>query len=206
MNLITHQLVMAMGCPIERAQRWVDHLNVAMERYQINTPVRMAQFMAQIGHESGSLSCVVENLNYSAAGLLSTFPKHFTQAEAEAFQRQPMVIANHVYANRYGNGDEASGDGWAYRGRGLIQLTFKDNYRACGRAIGADLVANPDALLVPEYAALAAGWYWHTRGCNAMADAGEMRGITKAVNGGYNGLEERMALLDRAEAALTQEA
>lgn len=205
MNLSAQQFADALNCPLARAQLWLDPLNTALERFQINTPERVAHFLAQIGHESAGLSHIAENLNYSAAGLLATFPGHFTQAEAEEYQHQIMAIANRVYANRYGNGDEASGDGWLYRGRGLIQLTFKDNYRAAGPALAVDLIHNPDILLNPEYAAMAAGWFWQAHGCNAMADAGEIRGITKAVNGGYNGLPERMALLERAEAALTQE-
>lgn len=202
MSLTAKQLADAVGCPLKRAQRWADPLNAAMERYQINTPDRKAQFLAQIGHESGALARMSENLNYSAAGLLANFRTHFTKEEADKYQRRPMAIANRAYASRYGNGDEASGDGWTYRGRGLIQLTFKDNYRACGTALGKDLVANPDILLSPELAALAAAWYWQSHGCNAMADAGEIRGITKAVNGGYNGLPERIALLSQASSAL----
>lgn len=202
MKLTAQQLADAVGCPLERAQRWIDPLNSAMELYQINTPDRKAQFLAQIGHESGALARMSENLKYSAARLLQIFPRYFTKSDAGKFQYQPMLIANRVYANRYGNGDEASGDGFTYHGRGLIQLTFKDNYRACGAALGKDLVANPDLLLSPELAALAAAWYWQSHGCNAMADAGEIRGITKAVNGGYNGLPERMALLSKASSAL----
>lgn len=202
MKLTAQQLADAVGCPLERAQRWIDPLNSAMERYQINTPDRKAQFLAQIGHESGALARMSENLKYSAVRLLQIFPRYFTKSDAGKFQYQPMLIANRVYANRYGNGDEASGDGFTYHGRGLIQLTFKDNYRACGTALGKDLVANPDLLMSPELAALAAAWYWQSHGCNAMADAGEIRGITKAVNGGYNGLPERMALLSQASSAL----
>lgn len=202
MKLTAQQLADAVGCPLERAQRWIDPLNSAMERYQINTPDRKAQFLAQIGHESGALARMSENLKYSAVRLLQIFPRYFTKSDAGKFQYQPMLIANRVYANRYGNGGEASGDGFTYHGRGLIQLTFKDNYRACGAALGKDLVANPDLLLSPELAALAAAWYWQSHGCNAMADAGEIRGITKAVNGGYNGLPERMALLSQASSAL----
>lgn len=205
MNLNAQQLADAVACPLERAQRWVDVLNAAMGHYQINTPDRQAHFLAQIGHESGALAQTSENLKYSAVRLQQIFPRYFTKSEAEKYQYQPMAIANRVYANRYGNGDEASGDGFAFRGRGLIQLTFKDNYRACGTALGKDLVANPDLLLRPELATLAAAWYWQSHGCNAMADAGEIRGITKAVNGGYNGLPERMALLSKASLALAEE-
>lgn len=202
LSVSAQQLSSAISCPLERAKLWIDPINAAMDRYQINTLARQAQFLAQIGHESGALSRMSENLNYSASGLLTNFHTHFTKEEAEKYQRRPMDIANRAYAKRYGNGDEASGDGWTYRGRSPIQLTFKDNYHACGLALEIDLVSNPDLLLSPEYAALAAAWYWQVHGCNAMADAGEIRGITKAVNGGYNGMDERIALLKQVSAVL----
>jgi len=196
------QLAAALGIAMERAQLWVDALNDAMERFQINTPERAAAFIAQIGYESELLTRLSENLNYSAEGLLETFSTHFTAEEAQQYQHKPIAIANRVYANRHGNGDEASGDGWRYRGGGLPQLTFKDNYRACGEAIGIDLIAKPDALNLPQNAALAGAWFWQTHGCNALADAGEFYQITKAINGGLNGLDGRLALWDSAKAAL----
>lgn len=201
--LITvQQLAAALGIPLERAQIWIDQLNGAMSRFQINTPGRAAAFIAQIGHESGLLARISENLNYSAEGLLATFPTHFTEEESHRFQHKPISIANRVYANRHGNGDEASADGWRYRGRGLIQLTFKDNYRACGEALGIDLAANPDVLNLPLNAAMAAAWYWQAHGCNALADKGDFAGITRAINGGLNGLPARLALWASAKKAL----
>ena len=196
------QLSTIYGIQFARAQQWVDALNKAMERYNINTPEREAAFLAQVGHESAMLSRVSENLNYSASGLLAVFPKYFSEDDAETYARRPEAIASRVYANRYGNGPQPSGDGWKYRGRGLIQITFHDNYLACGHALGIDLVNNPDLLLTREYSALSAAWYWNEYGCNEMADAGNVRGITRAINGGYNGLEERIALNEKASSAL----
>jgi putative chitinase len=192
--LSKEQLIQATNCAPDVAAKWIDLLNKAMERFEINTPARAAAFIAQIAVESNLLSHVEENLNYSASGLLATFPSHFTEAEALIYQHRPVKIACRAYANRYGNGDEASGDGWKNRGRGFIQITFHDNYVACGTALGLDLVENPDILLIPDNAAASAGWYWHSRNCNQLADVGAMRAITKAVNGGYNGLQQRIDL------------
>lgn len=201
-QITAQQFASALGIPLERAQSWIAALNAAMARSGINTPARAAAFIAQIGWESDHLTHLSENLNYSAEGLLATFPTHFTEADAHQYQRKPIAIANRVYASRYGNGDEASGDGWRYRGRGLIQLTFKGNYQACGAALGMDLTANPDVLNLPQNAALAAAWYWQAHGCNAMADTGDFNGITRAINGGLNGLNGRLALWSSAKGAL----
>lgn len=119
-------------------------------------------------------------------GLLKVFQKYFDRQSAKKYQRKPESIANKVYANRYGNGDVLSGDGWRYRGRGLIQITFKDNYEECSDDMGIDFVKNPDLLLTPKYATLSAGWYWDSRGLNEYADNGDMKRITKLINGGYN--------------------
>ena len=141
--------------------KYIDHLNELMSKYGISSFEDQADFIANIGHESGDLARIVENLNYSAKGLLNTFKKYFkTEAEANAFARQPEKIANRVYCNRMGNGTEASGDGWRYRGRGLIQITGKENYRNCGRALGIDLVSNPDLLCDPRYAVESACWFY----------------------------------------------
>jgi putative chitinase len=200
--ITAQQLSSLFGIQFARAQQWVDALNKAMARYDINTPKREAAFLAQIGIESAMLGRVSENLNYSYNGLLSVFPKHFSDDDAETYARKPEAIANRVYANRFGNDNEASGDGWKYRGRGLIQITFHNNYVAAGDALGIDLVHNPDLLLTRDYAALSAAWYWDSRGCNAMADAGDIHGITHAINGGFNGLDERIALNEKASTVL----
>lgn len=200
--ITAQQLSDALGIPFARAQQWLDALNNAMSRFDINTPVRQAAFLAQVGHESALLSRTSENLNYSSSGLLSIFHKYFSDDNAETYARKPEAIANRVYANRYGNGNEASGDGWKYRGRGLIQVTFHNNYLAAGNALGIDLVGDPDLLQQRDNAALSAAWYWNSRGCNAMADAGDIHSITHAINGGFNGLDERIALNEKASAAL----
>ncbi|MTZ15121.1 glycoside hydrolase family 19 protein [Pseudomonas sp. JL972] len=179
---------------------FVSALNPAMIRYRIDSPVRRAAFLAQVGHESGQLRRLVENLNYSAVGLAATWPARFRGADgqpnvlARRLARRPEAIANHVYADRLGNGPASSGDGWRYRGRGLIQLTGRDNHRACGSAIGADLLTNPELLEQPEWAALSAAWYWASNGLNELADAGRFEAITRRINGGTHGQPQRLAL------------
>ena len=182
--------------------RFATPLAVACVEAGIDTPLRLAAFLAQIGHESGQLRLLVENLNYSAEALLRVFPRHFDAAQAAAYARQPERIAARVYANRMGNGDEASGDGWRYRGRGLIQITGHDNYAACGTALGLDLIAQPELLEQPGPAARSAGWYWHRNGLNRPADARDITTITRRINGGLTGLDDRKAHYARARTAL----
>jgi putative chitinase len=165
-------------------------------KFQINTPLRLAHFLAQCGHESGGFKATQENLNYSAKGLNGIFKKYFpTEASAEAYARQPQKIANKVYANRMSNGDEASGDGYKFRGRGYIQLTGKANYTLFGKAIGEDITANPD-VVSGKYALLSAAWFWSNNGLNKLADGGStdavVTTITKRVNGGTIGLADRI--------------
>jgi putative chitinase len=165
-------------------------------KFQINTPLRLAHFLAQCGHESGGFKATSENLNYSAKGLMGIFKKYFpTEALANAYQRNPQKIANKVYANRMANGDEASGDGFKFRGRGYIQLTGKANYTAFGKAIGEDITANPD-VVSGKYALLSAAWFWSNNGLNKLADGGStdavVTSITKRVNGGTIGLADRI--------------
>lgn len=164
-------------------------LTIACDNYEINTQVRIAAFLSQVMHECMDLRVLSENLNYSASGLLKTFPKYFTPQQAEAYKRDPKRIANRVYANRMGNGDEQSGDGWKYRGRGCIQLTGHDNYKAFSEAIGFDFVLHPDWLTLEKYAMAAAGWYWNERQINEVA--ADVTAATKLVNGGINGLADR---------------
>jgi len=166
-------------------------INEALVKFQINTPLRISHFLAQLLHESGNLLRTTENLNYGAPGLLSTFRKYFTVEQATQYARKPEKIAARVYANRMENGDEATGDGWKYRGRGYIQLTGKSNYKALTESLNVDFVANPDLVATPQYAALSAGWYWNSRGINKLADADDILKVTKAINGGTIGLEDR---------------
>ena len=167
-----------------------------LSNYQVNTPSRLAHFMAQIDHES-NLKPVAENLNYSANGLRKTFRKYFTDMEAVKFQRKPEAIANRVYANRMGNGPEETGDGWKYRGRGFLQITGKNNYSQLSKDVGVDYVNNPDLLLNEADAILSALWYWSRNNLNALADKNNIRGITKKINGGYNGLFHRIELFKK---------
>ena len=166
-------------------------------KYGITTPLRLAHFLAQCGHESAGFKAVNENLNYGAKGLLTTFKKYFpTEALAEQYARQPEKIAARVYGSRMGNGDEASKEGWKYRGRGYIQLTGKDNYKAFRQFVPDDVVANPE-LVADKYPLLSAAWVWSNRNLNRKADTGSTSNavvlVTRAVNGGTNGLEERQS-------------
>lgn len=187
------------------AAEFVGPLNEACERFVINTPGRLPKFLAQIAHESCQLTQLRENLNYSAEALLNIFPRHFTAPEAVEYARNPVKIANRIYASRMGNGDEASGDGWRYRGAGLIQVTGRTNYRACSKAItGAErfFEDDPEQLTVPKYACMSAGWYWDSHGLNDLADRDGFEEITRKINGGLNGQADRVAFLEEAEKAL----
>jgi putative chitinase len=181
---------------------WLEPLTAAFIRFDINTPERQAAFIGQCAHESGDFKTLQENLNYSAKGLHATWPSRFASEEAaQPFHRNPEKIANKVYSGRMGNTDE--GDGWKYRGRGLIQLTGKDNYRLASDALGVDFVANPDLVLTKENAALTAAWYWNKRGLNKEADAKDFTGMTKKINGGILGLSDRVAHINTALNVLT---
>ena len=165
-------------------------------KFGINTPLRLAHFLAQCGHESGGFRATQENLNYSAKGLNGIFKKYFpTEAAAASYARQPQKIASKVYANRMGNGTEASGEGYKFRGRGYIQLTGKDNYTAFGKSIGEDMTVNPDKV-ASSYALLSAAWFFSKNGLHKMADEGAtdavVTKITKRVNGGTIGLADRI--------------
>lgn len=166
------------------------------EKHSINTPSRVAHFMAQIEHESG-LKPIAENLNYSASGLIRVFRKYFSDIEAINFANQSEKIANRVYANRMGNGNEASGEGWKYRGRGFIQITGKINYHQLANDTDLDCLKNPDLLLQEANAMVSSLWFWNKSGLNKLADKNDFKGITKRINGGYNGLAHRQELLNK---------
>ena len=177
--------------------KWLEPLQETFEKYQINTPKRQACFIGQCMHESGGFKFVKENLNYSAKALMATWPSRFPDMDiAEKYERQPEKIANKVYSGRMGNTED--GDGAKFIGRGLIQLTGKDNYKAFGEAIGEDLVANPQLVEQPRYAALSAGWFWNKRGLNALADAMDITTLTVRINGGKIGIEDRIAKINKA--------
>jgi putative chitinase len=181
-----------------------------MARFDITGIGRMAAFLAQIAHESGQLTRLSENLNYSAKRLLQVWSGRFpTLEKALVYERNPEKLACFVYARRLGNGDEASGDGWRYRGRGLIQLTGRGNYRAAAQGIGLPLEEQPELLVQPGPAALSAAWFWKSHGLNELADdrnddndTEDFRTITRRINGGIVGLKERIALWEKAKAVL----
>ena len=173
----------------------ISQIPTVMEKFQINTPLRLAHFLAQCGHESGNFKAVQENLNYSADGLKKIFPKYFPGNLSESYARNPEKIASKVYGGRMGNGDESTKEGYIFRGRGYIQLTGKANYTAFAKAIGEDTVKNPD-LVATHYALASAGWFFSKNGLNLIADKGSdditVTAVTKRVNGGVIGLKDRI--------------
>lgn len=202
-------LAQIMQCPVSRAQRWAAPLNAAMKRFGINTPHRAALFLAQLGHESLSLSRTEESLSYSRDRLLEVFGRHVTHAEASAFVHQPAKLGNRVYANRNGNGNEASGDGYLFRGRGPMQHTGRGNYRRMGQLIGHPLEEQPALLIELEVGAMAAAAFWQDNGLNAYADRRDVLAVSRIINLGDarsratpNGMADRTTRTNRALAAL----
>ena len=190
---------------------WADALAPAFQKYEIETPDRIASFLAQTGYESGQYNRIEENLNYStAARLTKVWPKRFPdEASAMPYVNNPQGLANLVYANRMGNGDAQSNDGFRYRGRGIIQLTGRSNYDSAGDAMGVNLLETPELLSDPKWAALSAGWYWQSRGLNELADdrthdddLEDFAWITRRINGGLVGLKDRFALFKQVYAEL----
>lgn len=179
--------------------QWAQALNVILPDYDIDTPQRVAAFVAQSAHESGNFIFLAENLNYKAASLRRVFGKYFpTDALAAEYEKKPAKIANRVYANRMGNGDEASGDGWRYCGRGLIQLTGKSNYQAFADSIETPVEEVSEYLQTFEGAVQSACWFWEINNLNAPADTGDIKLMTKKINGGYIGLEDRIKHYEHA--------
>jgi len=191
---------------------WFPHIAASLSAFHISTPLRQAHFLAQTGHESAGFLKVEEGLNYRYGVLLAMFGKRITQAEAMKYGRvdggpnaQPanqQMIASIIYANRNGNGDVASGDGYRYRGRGLIQITGKANYAALVKQLGADVVANPDLLLGYRFAAMSAAAWWKNHGLNELADSDDVTRITRIINGGTNGLDDRKSRLSKSKGIL----
>lgn len=199
---------------VKEPEKWLDAIRLTCEEFSIDTPQRVAAFLAQTSHESAGYTMLEENLNYSDVTMAAVWPPRFAvkgpdgkykldekgkkipNAFAKALHRKPELIANAVYSNRMGNGTIESGEGWLYRGRGLKQLTGKDNVTRCSKALGVDFVSNPDLLLQPEYAARSAGWFWKTNNLSKFADAEDIKGMTKVINGGEIGLAQREALYE----------
>jgi len=210
-------LLLAAG--VKDPAKWLQAVIDTCVEFEINTPQRIAGFLAQTSHESGGYTMLTENLNYRAATLAACWPNRFAvmgadkkpikengklvpTAVANSIAGKPELIANLVYSGRMGNGPAESGEGWLYRGRGLKQLTGKFNYTKCSEALGVDLVGNPDLLLEPTYAARSAGWFWKTNNLSAFADNNDILGMTKKINGGTIGLADRQAKYDKCLKAM----
>jgi putative chitinase len=182
---------------------WFDDLFYTFKKYEIVTPKRQANFLGQAAHESNWLRHLEENLNYSANGLISIWGSRFpNMAVAEQYAHKPEKIANKVYSGRMGNTED--GDGWKFHGRGIFQLTGRENYKRCGDALGIDLTVSPDLLLVKKYACLSAGWFWNKKGLNELADANKFAEITKRINGGQTGLMDRIYKTNKVFEVLTR--
>lgn len=210
---VTSPLLVA--AKIRNPDKWLQPLIETCVEFEINTPQRIAGFLAQTSHESGGYTMLTENLNYRAATLAACWPNRFAELGADkkpkrdakgaliptkvahSIAGKPELIANMVYSGRMGNGAPQTGEGWKFRGRGLKQLTGKDNYARCGRDLGVDLVSNPDLLLEPIYAARSAGWFWKVNKISEYADNNDIKGMTKKINGGFIGLKERQDLYNK---------
>lgn len=207
------QVIKGTGATPENAARFLPHIRWVCELYSINNPRRVAGFLAQIGHESGGLSTLQENLNYSVDALISTFGRHrISEADARKFGRTAAqranqeAIANCLYGGQWGKdnlGNTEPGDGWKFRGRGLKQLTGRHNYTRYGNAMGLDMTERPELLLEPIHATMSAGWFWGVNKLNAVADSGDFTLLTRRINGGTIGLPQRLALYERVLPTLT---
>ena len=205
---------------VKNPEKWLDAVVATCQEFEINTPERIASFLAQTAHESGGYTMLTENLNYKAITLAGCWPTRFAVLGtdkkpikengknvptklAESIAGKPELIANLVYSSRMGNGPAESGEGWKFRGRGLKQLTGKDNYTRCGTGLGVDLVSNPDLLLEAMYAARSAGWFWKVNKLADFADVGDIKGMTKKINGAFIGLADREQRYNNAIAVMT---
>jgi len=215
-NLTIEQLQVCTGANKSNAEVFLPYIKEVCKSFGINTPKRLAAFLSQVGHESAGLSCLQENLNYSADGLANTWPNRYAKTLqngvyaknpvgrylpsdlALKIARKPVLIANNCYANRMGNGNESSGDGWKFRGRGLKQLTGKSNYVQLTLETGINFVSNPDLLLQPSYGVISACVFWKINNLEYYADKEDIEGLTKKINGGLNGIKNRKALFDKA--------
>jgi putative chitinase len=206
MDFFTEDAVRQLIPKVKNFDEWYNNLLNILPEYDIDTPKRVAAFMAQCGHESGGFTVMQENLNYSAKGLRGIFGKYFPNDDiAKQYERKPEKIANRVYGNRMGNGPEESGEGWYFRGRGIVQITGKNNYTKCSQSLFESnvLVENPDLLLETEYAIHSACWFWSAARLNELADVGDIKTMTKRINGGFIGLEDRINHYNHAIEILT---
>lgn len=193
--MVNAEQLQKLGIGIE----WVAPLNETFTKFVIATPRQQAGFIGQCSHECGNFRILEENLNYRAETLMKLWPKRFPTLEfAKQYEKNPKRIANSVYSNRMGNRDEASGDGFRFRGRGCIQLTGHAGYYHAGQDLGVDFVKDPDLVATPKYAALTAGWFWSTHNCNTLAENGDWTGLTKKINGGVIGLADRIKHIQHA--------
>lgn len=184
-------------------EQWVEPLNETFARFDISTPLRQAAFIGQAGHESGNFTRLSEGLSYSAERLMVIWPKRFPNIEiAQKYARNPKALANNVYANRMGNRDEASGDGFRFAGAGLFQLTGHSNFYHAGQALGEDFVMQPELVKTPRFAALTAGWFWDTHKLNQYADSRDYKTMCRKINGGLIGLIDREKHINHALAVL----
>lgn len=202
-------------CPrltIEQCVGWASELTAAAAEFGIDTPLRFGHFLSQLLHESAGLTAFEENLNYSPKRLAQVWPRRYAEDSRAVDLRpnmlavqiggDPRKVANDVYAGRLGNGPPESGDGWRYRGRGPIQLTGKENYATAGAYLQLPLVEQPDLVLQPDVGSRVAGWFWASRGCNRYADVDDIGAITRLINGGQHGLQDRMAWYQRVAGVL----
>jgi len=195
-SMISGEQLQALGIGIE----WLNPLNDTFDRWEISTLEEQACFIGQFSYESNHFKDLSENLNYRPETLMKLWPKRFpSMDEALKYAHQPEKIANHIYSNRMGNRDEASGDGWRFRGSAICQLTGHDNFYHAGQALGIDLVHNPDLARTPKYAAQIGGWYWKTHKCNEAAQAKNYNKLTEIINGGLFGAEQRIAVMHQCE-------
>ena len=184
--------------------KWLKPLEDVFAKYDINTPKRQASFIGQCAHESNNFKTLEENLNYSAEGLMRVWHSRFPTLEvAQQYARNPEKIANKVYGGRSDLGNTEDGDGWKFHGRGLIQLTGRANYTVCGEALGRPFAETPEMVLDPENATMSAGWFWNKKGLNSLADSGDVETMTKRINGGLNGLDDRKAKIAKALSVLS---
>ena len=183
--------------------KWLEPLNEVFAKYDISTPLRQAAFIGQCAHESNNFTRLEEGLNYSVSRLMAVWPSRFPTLEAAApYANNPEKLANKVYGGRADLGNKEDGDGFKFHGRGCIQLTGRDLYERCGEAIGADLINQPQLLVEPNYACLSAGWFWNKAGLNALADSKDYDTMTKRINGGLIGLDDRKAKIAKAISVL----